>query len=82
MSEGIGTRDNGGEIDPADELVLSFTHMQVLEALQSTLTTYFPHHGGTGARTVVVEAFEQADQVFGAKGPQKSGQLILSCRRS
>ena len=52
-------------MDPADELALSFAQMQVLETLQGTMTTYFPQHGGMGARTVVVEAFEQADQVFG-----------------
>ena len=58
-------KDIGEEIDPSDELALSFAQMQVLETLQGTMTTYFPQHGGMGARTVVVEAFEQADQVFG-----------------
>ena len=58
-------KDIGEEIDPSDELALSFAQMQVLETLQGTMTTYFPQHGGTGVRTVVVEGFEQVGQVFG-----------------
>jgi hypothetical protein len=51
--------------DPAAGLALSVSQMQVLDALQGTMVTYFPQYGHTGARAVVVEAFEQADLVFG-----------------
>ena len=35
------------------------------------MTTYFPQHGSTGARAVVVEAFEQVDQVFGEEAAKE-----------
>ena len=46
-------------------MVLSDKQTQVLEALQGTMNAYFPQYGDAGARAVVVEAFEQADQEFG-----------------
>lgn len=63
--DGSSPCEDRGVEDPAAGLALSVSQMQVLDALQGTMVTYFPQYGHTGARAVVVEAFEQADLVFG-----------------
>ena len=63
--EGIGTGDGCGDEELGDGMALSGTQTQVLEVLQGTMNAYFPQYGDEGARAVMVDAFEQADQEFG-----------------
>ena len=72
--EGIGTGDGSGFEEPADDMVLSGTQMQGLEALQGTVNAYFPQYGDAGARAVVVNS---VSGTWDARRRRFSAQTVL-----